>query len=150
MATIRYDAYLADMQSKLIEWQQRYDLMGGDAGTSRTFYFYSKDADETDDTIIVNLSETSDLTVDGVAHPHKIFEWTGTGNIIEALNAWRTANPDATSGGMYSYWNQDFGSDSAVADEKVVAYNAVQSITKNIATAQSALEGDADATLETP
>jgi len=150
MATIRYDAYKTDMESKLSEWQNRYDLMGGDAGTSRTFYFYSKDADETDDSIIVSLSESSDLTVDDVAHSHKIFEWTGTGDIIEALNAWRTANPDATSGGMYSYWNQDKKSESEIDDEKIVAYNAVQSITANISFATTLLEGDADATFETP
>ena len=148
MATIRYDAYKTDMQSKLIEWQTRYDLMGGDAGTSRTFYFYSKDADETDDSIIVNLSESSTLTVDDVAHPHKIFEWTGTGNIIEALNAWRTANPDATSGGMYAYWNQDFGSDSVIDDEKVVAYNAVQSLTSSISFATDMIAADPDASFE--
>ena len=149
MATVRYDAYKIDMQSKLIEWQMRYDLMGGDAGTSRTFYFYSKDADETDDSIIVDLVEGSNLTVDGVAHPHKIFEWTGVGDIIEALNAWRTANPDATSGGMYSYWNQDKKSESEIADEKIVAYNAVQSITANISFATEMIAADPDASFET-
>ena len=126
----------------------RYDLMGGDAGTSRTFYFYSKDADETDDSIIVNLVESSNLTVDGVAHPHKIFEWTGTGDIIEAFNAWRTANPDATSGGMYLYWNQDKKSESEIADEKIAAYNAVQSITQNISFATEMISADPDASFE--
>jgi len=148
MATVRYDAYKTDMQSKLTEWQIRYDLMGGDAGTSRTFYFYSKDADETDDSIIVGLKDVSDATVYGVAHPHKIFEWTGTGDIIEALNAWRTANPDATSGGMYSYWNQDKKSESEIDAEKIVAYNAVQSITANISFATTMLDGDPDASFE--
>ena len=147
MATVRYDAYKTDMQSKLIEWQTRYDLMGGDAGTSRTFYFYSKDADETDDSIIVNLSESSTLTVDDVAHPHKIFEWTG-GDMIEALNAWRTANPDATSGGMYSYWNQDKKSESEIDDEKIVAYNAVQSLTSSISFATDMIAADPDASFE--
>ena len=149
MATIRYDAYKTDMESKLSEWQVKYGLMGGDAGSSRTMYFYSKDADETDDSIVVGLSETSDATVDDVPHPHKIFEWTGTGNIIEALNAWRTANPDATSGGMYSYWNQDKKSESEIAAEKIVAYNAVQSITANISFATEMIAADTDASFET-
>ena len=88
------------LASSRYEWQ----LSGGD-GSSFSIHFYTKSTD--DGMILISLTEASDFTsTDGDAYPTKVYTWTGAGTIIDALGAWRSANPSVTEGGMFNFWNE--------------------------------------------
>jgi hypothetical protein len=110
------------LASSRYEWQ----LIGGD-GSSFSIHFYTKSTD--DGHILTSLTEGSDFKdTEGTAFPTKVYTWTGAGTIIDALGAWRSANPSVTEGGMFNFWNEipDSGTYDLSASRTSIAATIVE------------------------
>ena len=130
------------LDQRLLGSRKEWQLCGGD-GSSYSIHFYTKTTD--DGSCLIELTESSDYkNTSGVAHTTKAHTWTGTGTIIDALVAWRSANASVTSGALFEQCtNRDEDLDLAAGRDLIAA--TITEGEADSAHLQTLIDADADA-----